>query len=132
MASINWIFLCDYAFVDAAGKASIIGMWEHINARQLPVMWPQLYIVMNLIPDPTVETNIGVIISSPSGQEIAKIDGAKLRTPPTPSGILNRAVLTFGFFNTNFKEPGEHHIEIFINGVSIHSLPFTILVPKKP
>ncbi len=82
MASINWIFLCDYAFVDAAGKASIIGMWEHINARQLPVMWPQLYIVMNLIPDPTVETNIGVIISSPSGQEIAKIDGAKLKTPP--------------------------------------------------
>ena len=132
MASINWIFLCDYAFVDAAGKASIIGMWEHINARQLPLVWPQMYIVMNFIPDPTEETTIGVILSSPSGQEITKIEGAKLKNPPVPSGILNRAVLTFGFFNTAFKEPGEHHIEILINSVSIHSLPFTILVPQKP
>ena len=131
MASINWIFLCDYAFVDAAGKASIIGMWEHINARLLPLVWPQMYIVMNFIPDPTAETNIGVILSSPTGQEIAKIEGAKLKNPPAPSGILNRAVITFGFFNTNFKEPGEHHIEILFNGLSIHSLPFTILVPTK-
>jgi len=130
MASINWVFLCDYAFVDAAGKASIIGMWEHINARQLPLVWPQMYIVMNILPDPTAETNIGVILSSPAGQEIAKIEGAKLKNPPTPSGILNRAVLTFGFFNTIFKEAGVHHIEIFINGVSIHSITFTILVPK--
>ncbi len=131
MASINWIFLCDYAYVDAAGKASIIGMWEHINARQLPITWPQMYVVMNLIPDPTAETTIGVILSSPSGQEIAKIEGAKLKNPASPAGVLNRAVLTFGFFNTIFKEEGVHHIEIFINGISIHSLAFTILIPKK-
>jgi hypothetical protein len=89
-----------------------------------------MYIILNIIPDPTTETNIGVIISSPSGQEIAKIEGAKLKNPPTPSGILNRAVLTFGFFNTNFKEAGVYHIEILINGISIHSITFTILLPK--
>ena len=130
MSSINWIFLCDYAFVDAAGKASIIGMWEHINAKQLPLVWPQMYIVMDIIPDPTAETNVGVILSSPSGKEIARIEGAKLKIPANRSGFANHAVLTFGFFKINFTEAGVHHIELLFNDVSIHSLSFTILLPK--
>ena len=36
MPVIRWAFLCDYACVDAAGKASIIGTFEYINVSKLP------------------------------------------------------------------------------------------------
>jgi hypothetical protein len=130
MASINWIFLCDYAYVDAAGKASIIGIWEHITAKQLPLVWPQMYVVLDIIPDPTEEMKVGVILSSPSSMEIARIDGAKIKVPDNRAGFANHAVLAFGFFKLNFTEAGVHHIELLFNEVSIHSIAFTIQAPK--
>ncbi len=132
MASINWIFLCDYAYVDAVGKASIIGIWERINVKQLPVAWPQMYVVMDFLPDPVSEMAVGIIISAPSGQEIAKTQAAKIKIPTSAARIANHAVLTFGFFNTNFKETGIYHIEVLLNEVSIHTISFTVLTPKTP
>ena len=40
MVAINWSFLCDYAFVDEKGRASIIRTFTFIHAPRLPIRYP--------------------------------------------------------------------------------------------
>jgi hypothetical protein len=124
MPTINWVFLCDYAFVDVAGKASIIGTFENMNFHRLPSKWAQFYVALKLMADPNDQFNLGVVVSSPSGDEIKRIDAPNIRTGG------KKAILTFGFYNTEFTETGEHHIELLLDDTSIHVMPFTIKIVK--
>jgi hypothetical protein len=128
MPAINWAFLCDYAYVDASGKASIIGMFENIFVRHLPARHPQIYIAISTIIGKNENFKIGLILSSPSGKEVAKIPQHDI-TPP-PNAQDNKVVFAFGFFNTEFTETGEHSFEIFIGDTCVHSIPFTITLRK--
>lgn len=129
MPSINWAFLCDYAYVDVAGKASIIGIWDNINAIQLPLTWPQMYVIMEILAEPNEEFSVGVIASCPSGKELAKLGGSGNRIPANPTGEA-KGKFAFGMFKTKFSETGQYHMELIINGVSVHSIPFTVVLTK--
>lgn len=131
MPSIDWAFLCDYAFVDVSGKASIIGMFENINTPTLPLSHPQMYIAlgMKLIPGDSFE--VSAKITSPSGHEISKVNPTKVALPANAPQV-GKAIVSFGFYNTQFAETGEHHIEIFLDENSIHFIPINInLITRK-
>jgi hypothetical protein len=130
MPTIDWVFLCDYAFVDASGKASIIGIFENINAPTLPTNHPQLYIALGSKMNPGENFDLSAILSSSSGKEIAKIDPQKIAIPANAPGII-KGVMCFGFYSVQFSETGEHHIEIFVDGNSIHSIPLNVAIIKR-
>jgi hypothetical protein len=129
MPTIDWVFLCDYAFVDAAGKASIIGIFQNIFASTLPTNHPQLYIALGMKMGPGDNFELSSILSSPSGREIAKINPQKIVIPTNaPGGGIG--VVCFGYYGVQFSETGEHHIEIFIDNNSIHSIPLNVAINK--
>lgn len=131
MPSIDWAFLCDYAFVDASGKASIIGIFENINAVSLPTNHNQMYIALGLKLAPGDSFEVSSKITSPVGKEIAQIDPKKISIPANAPGV-GKAVVCFGFYGTEFAETGEHHIEIFLNGNSVHFIPVNVfLIARK-
>ncbi len=110
MPVIKWAFLCDYACVDAAGKASIIGTFEYINVSKLPQRWPQLYVALEMQTTGAEDFEISAQISSPSGKEASKRIVIPFKTHPG-NQQAHKGFVTFAFFSTLFEEEGEysHH-----------------------
>ncbi len=59
MPAINWTFLCDYAFADSAGRASIIRTFTFIRASKLPFRYPQLFLALEYMADRSETFTLG-------------------------------------------------------------------------
>ena len=129
MPAINWTFLCDYAFADSAGRASIIRTFTFIRAPKLPIRYPQLFIALEYMADRNESFTLGAIITSPSGKQIAKVQLTR-KAKSSEKGRVEKGFLPLGFYNCTFEEPGEHHVEVLINNNSVHYIPLTIQVRK--
>ena len=129
MPAINWTFLCDYAFVDGAGRASIIRTFTFIRAPKLPFRYPQMFLALEFMADVSESFTIGASITAPSGKQIAKVQ-LNRKAKSSEKGRVEKGVLPLGFYNCKFEEEGEHHLEILINGKSVHFLPLTIRVKE--
>lgn len=130
MPAINWSFLCDYAFVDEKGRASIIRTFTFIHAPRMPIRYPQLYLALEILSCKGETYSLGAVITSPSGRTIAKIE-INHKGSGQIEGAVEKSILPIGFFNLQFSEPGEHHIEILVNGTSVHYLPLMIISEQK-
>jgi hypothetical protein len=134
MAIIDFVFLCDYAFMDGSGKTSIIGTFDNINAAEMPLTWMQMFVAIKFTASQTESLNIKVLLSAPSGKEVYRVE-ANARPGATPPDSQNNpqntvaGFLPLPMYNVNFTELGEHHIEIFFDNNPIHSIP--LMVRKK-
>ncbi len=126
MATIDWVFLCDYAYVDAAGKASIIGMFENLGAPTLPVHFPQIYVALGLKLAPGDNFQLSASLSSPSGKELSKINPQPVVIPA--NAPVMKGVITLAFYHVRFTETGEHHIEVFMNETCVHAIPLCVSI----
>lgn len=127
MPAINWTFLCDYAFVDNSGRASIIRTFTFIRGPKLPFRYPQIFLALEFMADASENFSIGAAITAPSGKQVAKVQLNK-RANTNAAGQVEKSVLPLGFYNCKFEEAGEHHVEIFINDIAVHFLPLMIQV----
>jgi hypothetical protein len=127
MPAINWSFICDYAFVDEKGRASIIRTFSFIHAHHLPIRYPQLFLVLEILSARAETFTLGALINSPSGETIARVE-IKHAGSDQGGSATEKIVLPIAFYNLQFSETGEHHIEIFINESSIHFMPLMIQV----
>ncbi|BBB47824.1 DUF6941 family protein [Pelolinea submarina] len=125
MPVIRWAFLCDYACVDAAGKASIIGTFEYINVSKLPQRWPQLYVALEMQTTGEEAFELSAQINSPSGKEASKRIVIPFKTRPGDQQA-HKGFVTFAFFSTLLEEEGEYHIMLFLDGTPIHFIPLYI------
>ena len=126
MATIDWVFLCDYAYVDAAGKASIIGIFENVSSPTLPLQLPQLYVALGLKLAPGDNLQLSATLSSPSGIELSRINPQSVVIPD--DAPVMKGVITLGFYQVRFSETGEHHVEILMNGNSVHVIPLCVSI----
>jgi len=129
MPAINWTFLCDYAYVDRSGRASIIRTFTFIRGPRLPFRYPQMFLALEYMADRSEAFTIGASITAPSGTQVAKVQ-LKKKPRGSKKGRIQKGVLPLGFYNVQFKEEGEHHVEIFINDRAVHFLPLMIHVRK--
>lgn len=127
MPILNWTFLCDYATVDPAGKISIIGVFENINVPGFPFKFPQMYLAVSLHAAAGEHFELSSRISSPGGTEIAKQGPVKIAIPGNAPST-GKIYCTFAYYGTTFNEPGEHHIEIFINEQSVLMTPVNVIL----
>ncbi len=129
MPAINWTFLCDYAFADSAGRASIIRTFTFIRAPKLPFRYPQLFLALEYMADRSETFTLGAVITAPSGKQIARVQ-LKRKAKTSEKGRVEKGFLPLGFYNCKFEEAGEHHVEILINDRSVHYLPLMIHVKE--
>ena len=130
MPAINWTFLCDYAYVDSNGRASIIRTFTFIRGPKMPFRYPQLFVALEFMADVSETFTIGAAITAPSGKQIAKVQ-LKKKARNQGKGRVETGVLPLGFYNCKFEEVGEHHVEIFVNERSVHFIPLMIHVKEK-
>ena len=130
MPAINWTFLCDYAYVDPNGRASIIRTFTFIRGPKLPFRYPQMFLALEYMADMSESFTIGAAITAPSGKQVARVQ-LKKKPQSEQKGRVQKGVLPLGFYNIKFEEIGEHHVEIFINDRAVHFLPLMIHVRNK-
>ena len=129
MPAINWCFICDYAFVDEKGRASIIKTFSYIRAPMLPFRYPQLFLALEFMAQKGESFSLGAVITAPSGKQLAKVDITR-KAKEAQSEAVEKGFFPIGFYSLQFEERGEHHIEILVNGNSVHFLPLMIIDGK--
>ena len=97
MPAINWTFLCDYAFVDRAGRASIIRTFTFIRAPKLPFRYPQLFLALEYMADRSESFMLGAVITAPSGKQIAKVQ-LNRKSKTSEKGRVEKGFLPLGFY----------------------------------
>ena len=130
MPAINWCFICDYAFVDEKGRASIIKTFSYIRAPRLPFRYPQLFLALEFMAERGESFSLGAVITSPAGKQLAKVE-LNRKAVEAKGEKVEKGFLPIGFYNLQFEEAGEHHIEIFVNGNSVHFMPLMIIGGKE-
>lgn len=128
MASINWALLCEYAFYVERNKVSLIGVFSAVRSRTLPYDIPQLFVVVSTaVAHEDGELYISATISAPSGTFLRESAVDHVFVESGKWVDAHKSV--FGFYGVRFEEPGDYHIEVFINGHSVYPilLPFTLL-----
>ncbi|MGV8026237.1 MAG: hypothetical protein AB2L18_06760 [Anaerolineaceae bacterium] len=129
MPKINWMYLCDYAYKDVAGKTSIIGMFTDINALQLPTKYQQLFTIMELDKVDSETFKLEVVISSPSEKEITKKIVQEVKQQGN-AGKVVKMTMIYAFYGIDLTEAGEYHLLLFLDGNCIHSIPFRVHLIK--
>ena len=123
MPSINWVFLCNNAYVDGAGRPCLTGIFEDLNVGSLPINQPQMYVGLQVTMAGGESYQVRVEMLSPSGQVLSTINTSLIALPTG-----GRTFLPFEISNVMFSETGEHQIRILFDGIQIYSLPFAVRI----
>ncbi len=105
MAECDWIILCDYAFLDVAGKMCLIGAFDRVFAPTVPSALHQSSIAMKLLGEPNETANFRVEIIRPTGGQLASVGGT-LTIPDSGSAnvqfnIAGLALPDYGLYAVN-------------------------------
>src|SRR5438034_10368180 len=87
MAECDWVILCDYAFLDQAGKMCLIGAFDRVFATGVPSALHQSSITMKLLGDPAETIEFKVEIIRPTGGVLASVGGTITMPDPGSKNI---------------------------------------------
>lgn len=125
MPSRVWSHLCDYATIDASGKPTIVGDFDRINARSLPIQFPLFFVISKWNGYSGEFFTHRVRVVSPSGQEVAGTEEVNVTIQSAGNGDGNHVNID-SFMMLHLQEFGEYAIEILLNGNPVHILPLTV------
>lgn len=123
MPIIKYAHICEYARVDAGGTVTIIGIFDAIHVPSCPVRFPLLHVVTNLTGQKGEEFTFSTRIASPEGAVIQAVQPVRIRFDhenPRVSQIN-------GYIGTVFPVFGEYMVEILVNDLAVHSIPFQVV-----
>lgn len=114
---IDLALIADAATVDAAGKLSILGIFDHIAARDFPARHERMVLVLRLDAgvDEAGAHTVVIAVRDPDGGEVARMDGEIQLAPGRPDARIRvpQIVHMDGFV---FPKPGVYSIEIEVDG----------------
>ena len=120
MAECDWIILCDYAFLAARNKVSLIGIFDTIYARELPIRHDRPHVAMSIVGEPGESVQAKLEIIGPSGQVVA---GGRLEAVLPDSGS---AQMSLQLPVLELSEWGRHAIQIDLGYQQVKSAWFTV------
>lgn len=111
--------LADYANVSQDGKLNIMGIFQEINAPDLPFALPQMYLVVSFVAGPAEfgsAKNIRITLLDNDGNEMLGLEGqVEVPRPPRPGSraYINQVI---GLNGITFQQPGGHAFSILVGG----------------
>jgi hypothetical protein len=112
---VLWSMAADQFIVDAAGKFSIIGVWETISAGNFPALHPLLFVVTAWTGGPNTTFVLETRIWTPTRNILAT-------TGPQPFNLSSagKGISINQFYSVQFPSPGGYRVEALANNVSAH------------
>ncbi len=123
----DFALLADAAAIDASGKLSILGIFDHISAGDFPTRHDRMTLVFRLSAsaDEAGRHSISIRVVSPSAEELSRLDGELQVGPSRGPGPIRipQVVHLDGFV---FPEPGEYALDVLVDGEVIDSVALTL------
>ena len=123
--------LCDAA-TDQAGKLNILGAFDRIGIRKLPVVYPHCAIALRIRFDRIEEGShrVRINVVNADGQPLTPGFDSQftVRFPPDGQSVCANLVLQIN--SLKFETPGQYAIDLAIDGRHDKSLPLYILYVK--
>ena len=91
---VQYVALCEQVIMAADGKPSLIGLFNDVNAAQLPITIPRFAFAARMMftqGEAGRSYRVEVLITDPSGTELGR-PGGEVSLPPAPAGVDSVAV----------------------------------------
>jgi hypothetical protein len=128
---LNFVHLCDYAFLGDNGKINLIGIFESFYPKSVPFSHSQFFIVTNATVNKsgTVKQLIKIVRNRDNTDIVAPLEfeltaGSVSESGETKVGVLGR------LDGVTFEEEGNYTIQVFIDGEKIGGSPLSVVKVK--
>lgn len=133
---LDFAVCADYAAVDAAGKLTIVGIFDFINAATFPASWPDMVLLLRLkIHRSELGTAQKVVVklATEDGHQLIQVEG-EFNSGPVPGkqpAVESSVNHILRFQNMTFPRPGVYTFDILINNSVAGTVPLA-LNQRKP
>jgi len=135
MMEIHYAHLCEKAFLSQNGNLNLIGIFETVASKQVPVSFPQLSIVTALKAEAGKHQMTIKIIHIESKEEMIKSIVFNMDVPEGKEKDENKKKnlrIIGDINNLVLKEYGAYEVQIFLNDEQAYTIPFAVVEPLKP
>lgn len=125
---VDYMHICDYAFIGEAGKAGVIGIFETINTLTVPTSLT-MHLAIKLIGNANEAFKIKIAVQKPSGENLTGDLGAEGAV--NPDGTV---VICVGLNGVQFPDFGRYTVKVSSEARTLvsQSLRVQKLTPPKP
>ncbi len=125
--------LADCANITGDGKLNIMGIFDVLNAAQVPAVHPAMHLIVRLVADPSetgVPLPVEIQLIDADGNAVFEIKGqATLQAPP--SGEQSTANYIVALNNTRFERFGDYEWKVLVGDEPIATIPLRVQEMKK-
>lgn len=128
--NVRWAIIADDHIQDVrTGKNSLIGIFHNVGTPGFPSRHPKMSLVMQLEASPMdrgKSRHIEVRLVDEDGQELMKLQGDIDVPSDTPVDQAIPMVVAFELNGVEFKGPGRHRFDIFVDGDPKNEVTFSV------
>lgn len=106
MAEVEYIHICDYAFLAEGGKPCLIGIFDIIGGPAFPLVHPQMAIAFKVQGTPHGRVALRIDLTLPNGAPLMGLDGQVALGPD------GSAFIEFKLQHVQFPEPGSYAVRV--------------------
>ncbi|MCL4200064.1 hypothetical protein KJZ67_01835 [Patescibacteria group bacterium] len=121
--TVDLFTLCDYALFSQDNKLSVMGIFDRIFVRSLPLNHARMVVVASIIGEANSDCKVDLEFVAPNGEAIEKIKPASMNIKLGTNGKGNVITEIVGF---PLQEAGEYRVRMLINGESAREIPLYV------
>jgi hypothetical protein len=120
--------VCDYALKSQDDKLSVLGIFSQINLAEVPGASPPFFVVVSIGMDVgNHQVRVGVL--NPMGRNVLP-EPPQFEVDAEQPGAATDLLLQFN--GLPFERTGIYQIQVFVDGLLIHSLPLNVQSITQP
>jgi hypothetical protein len=127
---VKLALVADAANISQEGKLNLLGVFTNINTRQLPVLHPEMQLVLQLEASPAeagTKKELKVIMLDEDGQpDGGRVEAEFVVPEPRGPGQRIRVQWILKLNNMTFRKDGSHQIVILLNEQTEAEIPLRI------
>lgn len=113
---VKLALLADYANVTGEGKLNILGIFDRITVQQLPVVHPQMHLILRLEAHSTERHrthNIEIRLHDPDGETVFEVKGDMVPQGTSVLSSSTNQILTLN--NLQLEKVGGYNFVVFVD-----------------
>jgi hypothetical protein len=131
---VKLALLADYANVTGEGKLNILGIFDRITVQHVPIVHPQMHLILRLEAHSTERNrthNIEIRLHDPDGQTVFEVKGDMIPQGATVLSTSTNQILTLN--NLQLEKTGGYNFVVFVDNDLKAEIPLGVeLAPAQP
>jgi hypothetical protein len=126
--TIRLALVCDYALKSQDDKLSVLGIFSQINVADMPSTSPPFFVVVSIGMD-VGQHQIRIGVLNPMGNNVLP-EPPQFEVDVEQPGAATDVLLQFN--GLPFDRTGIYQVQIFVDGLLIHSVPLSVQSMTQP